>query len=288
MRYLRLLTAAVIIPVFMSGCASLGIDEGKLSWCVVGGAAAGAAAGVAADGEAGGAVIGALVGAVLGHVLCQTEPMEKEMMAKDSDGDGVDDDKDKCPNTPKAARGAIDANGCPTSTDGDNVADYLDRCPGTPAGVGTDKWGCPADSDNDGVYDYEDKCPNTPKGTDVDDTGCPFEGDKIAIITNVNFDFDRANIRSDAAAKLGRVISILKENPDIKVRIVGHTDSTGTKDYNQGLSERRAVSVRRHLQDKGISITRLSVRGGGEAEPLVSNKTRAGRAVNRRVEFEVR
>ncbi|HET8947057.1 MAG TPA: OmpA family protein [Candidatus Polarisedimenticolia bacterium] len=94
---------------------------------------------------------------------------------KDSDGDGVPDNKDKCPNTPKGAR--VDANGCPKDTDGDGVVDGVDRCPDTPHGVNVDPEGCPLDSDRDGVFDGVDQCPDTPSGTRVDSKGCPQDSD---------------------------------------------------------------------------------------------------------------
>lgn len=93
----------------------------------------------------------------------------------DSDGDGVFDDADRCPDTPKGV--AVDANGCPFDTDGDGVYNYLDKCPNTPKGVQVDANGCPFDSDGDGVYDYLDKCPNTQKGLKVSASGCPFDAD---------------------------------------------------------------------------------------------------------------
>jgi OOP family OmpA-OmpF porin len=99
----------------------------------------------------------------------------------DTDGDGVPDYLDKCPNTPRGM--AVDANGCPTDSDGDGVPDHLDKCPNTPAGVAVDANGCPIDSDGDGVPDYLDKCPNTPQGTVVTADGCPAndaDGDGIA------------------------------------------------------------------------------------------------------------
>jgi len=290
MRYMRTLAACVLIPVFMSGCASTnggpGSEGGPYSdWnaCIIGGLVAGGVGAGLAGGDIGGAVIGALSGAVLGGVFCREAV---PMMAGDSDGDGVPDDIDECPGTPAEARGMVDAKGCPKYSDADGVPDYLDKCPGTPAGVKVDAEGCPVDSDGDGVADYLDKCPNTPKGVRVDTDGCPPDGDVVAIVTNINFDFDSAAIREDSRSKLARVINTLKENPGIRVRIEGHADSTGPADYNQGLSLRRAEAVRKYLVDRGISITRLSVDGKGEAEPLVSNDTRAGRAVNRRVEFK--
>lgn len=290
MRYMRTLAACVLIPVFMSGCASSkggpGSEGGPYSdWnaCIIGGLVAGGVGAGLAGGDIGGAVIGALSGAVLGGVFCREET---PMMAGDTDGDGVPDDADDCPGTPAAARGMVDERGCPKDSDGDGIPDYLDKCPGTPAGVKVDVEGCPLDSDGDGVADYLDKCPGTPKGVRVDADGCPPAGEGVAIVTNINFDFDSAKIRDDSRGKLARVIDTLKENPAIRVRVEGHADSTGPADYNQGLSERRAESVRKYLVDRGISITRLSVVGKGETEPLVSNDTRAGRAVNRRVEFK--
>ena len=89
----------------------------------------------------------------------------------DSDGDGVPDYLDKCPDTPKGVK--VDKDGCPVDSDGDGVPDYLDKCPGTQAGVKVDKDGCPLDSDGDGVPDYLDKCPGTPAGVKVDKDGCP-------------------------------------------------------------------------------------------------------------------
>ncbi len=93
----------------------------------------------------------------------------------DSDHDGVPDYKDKCPNTPKGV--AVDKDGCPLDSDGDGIPDYRDVCPDTPKGVKVDDLGCPLDSDGDGVPDYKDKCPNTPAGVQVDSEGCPIDSD---------------------------------------------------------------------------------------------------------------
>jgi outer membrane protein OmpA-like peptidoglycan-associated protein len=93
----------------------------------------------------------------------------------DGDGDGVYNGIDRCADTPKGVK--VDASGCPLDSDADLVADYLDKCPSTPRGVKVDKDGCPVDSDGDSVPDYLDKCPGTPKGVKVDRDGCPPDSD---------------------------------------------------------------------------------------------------------------
>ena len=94
---------------------------------------------------------------------------------KDTDGDGVHDKKDKCPDTPKGA--TVDPNGCPSDADGDGVWNGIDQCPDTPKGATVDTRGCPTDSDGDGVFDGIDQCPDTPKGATVDTKGCPSDSD---------------------------------------------------------------------------------------------------------------
>jgi OOP family OmpA-OmpF porin len=107
------------------------------------------------------------------------------------------------------------------------------------------------------------------------------------VLRGVNFDFDKAEIRPDAAVILEEAVSILSGKPDVQVRIEGHTDSTGPDAYNQGLSERRANSVRKYLEQHGITASRLTSVGFGEAKPISTNDTREGRALNRRVELQV-
>jgi OOP family OmpA-OmpF porin len=94
---------------------------------------------------------------------------------KDSDGDGVLDRDDDCPDTPRGV--IVDERGCPKDSDGDGVWDGIDRCPDTPRGAIVDEWGCPKDSDGDGVWDGIDRCPDTPRGAIVDEWGCPKDSD---------------------------------------------------------------------------------------------------------------
>ena len=279
MTYMRKLAACMLIPVLMTGCANMeqkaGVDV-KRRWCVAGGAVAGAAAG-AVEGEVVGALIGLAGGAALGQLLCGRS---------DSDGDGVTDGADQCPNTPAEASGAVDDKGCPLFSDGDDVPDYLDRCPGTAAGVTVDEQGCPIDSDGDGFSDAADACPQ--EAAPESEDGCPVEVcEPLAIITNANFDFDSAWIRPDAEARLAGVAGMMMAKPEVLVRVVGHADRTGPEGYNLRLSLKRAEGVRAYLAEQGVAMERMDVSGKGESEPLVSNRTRAGRAVNRRVEFLV-
>jgi len=196
---------------------------------------------------------------------------------KDSDNDNVPDNGDKCPDTPAGVK--VDKFGCPLDSDKDGVPDYLDKCPDTPAGVKVDQAGCPLDSDKDRVPDYLDKCPDTPLGAPVNTVGC-------WIIKNINFDFDKYNIKPEFYPGLDEAVQILNKNPDLKIEIEGHTDSIGGKVYNQGLSEKRAGSVLEYFKEQGIDPARMKAIGYGLTRPVVSNDTKAGRAMNRRVELK--
>ena len=106
------------------------------------------------------------------------------------------------------------------------------------------------------------------------------------VLRGVNFDFDRAEIRDDAASILDEAARILGENTDVNVSVEGHTDSVGTEEYNQSLSERRAAAVQDYLAGAGVGADRLSTKGMGESDPVASNDTGDGRAQNRRVELK--
>jgi len=110
---------------------------------------------------------------------------------------------------------------------------------------------------------------------------------KKIVLRGVNFDFDRSNIRSDAAPVLKEAANVLKENANLKVSVEGHTDAKGSDDYNLKLSMRRAAAVKAFLIQEGVAESRLSTRGLGESQPVASNETDDGRAQNRRVELKV-
>ena len=135
------------------------------------------------------------------------------------------------------------------------------------------------DSDRDGVLDSQDRCPNTPRGAIVDKDGCwAFHG--------VLFDTNKSTIKAGYESVFNNAIKVLKMNPSLTVEIQGHTDSRGSDQYNQKLSDRRAASVKRHLVNNGISASRLTTRGFGESRPAASNMTKQGRAHNRRVFYK--
>ena len=195
----------------------------------------------------------------------------------DSDGDGVADSLDKCPDTPRGVN--VDKNGCPLDSDGDGVLDSKDKCPGTPKGVNVDANGCPLDTDGDGVADYMDKCPDTPKGVTVNSVGC-------WVIRDLKFDYNKWDIKPEYYAPLNRGLEVLEMNPTMKIEVQGHTDGKGSEQYNLDLSQKRADAVRDYLISKGISPDSLTAKGMGESNPIASNDTPEGRAENRRVEFK--
>lgn len=137
----------------------------------------------------------------------------------------------------------------------------------------------PMDSDGDGVTDDKDQCPNTPIGVAVDSRGC------WTYAAVVLFDFDRAEIKSEAHPILNEASDILKKNPEINFEVDGHTDNIGPAEYNMKLSERRANAVMEYFVSRGIDSNRLTTKSFGFTKPAASNDTREGRAKNRRVEL---
>lgn len=249
-----------------------------------------------------------LVGLIFNYRFAAKEP--EPMKVLDSDGDGVPDDLDQCPNTPYGVQ--VDEKGCPIDSDGDGVPDYLDKCPDTPVGIEVDADGCPIDSDGDGVPDYLDQCPDTPMGAPVDKFGCPLDTDgdgvpdyldecpgtlrgvqvdekgcPLSMTLHINFDFDSAEIKPASQPELDKAAEFIQKYPNVpQIIIEGHTDSRGREVYNQQLSERRAKSVREYLvANYSIEANRLVAVGKGETMPVADNKTEAGRQQNRRVEI---
>jgi outer membrane protein OmpA-like peptidoglycan-associated protein len=196
----------------------------------------------------------------------------------DTDKDGVNDEQDKCP----TVAGLAKYQGCPLQSDSDGVNDEEDSC-ATVAGL-PKYHGCPVpDTDGDGVNDETDKCP-TIAGV-AENGGCPLIKFNAA---NVQFTSGTSTLTKGAKTELNKLVPIMNvQYPDIRISIEGHTDSTGKAETNLKLSEKRAASVKTYLVSKGISTGRLMTVGHGSEMPIESNKTSAGRAKNRRVEFKL-
>lgn len=157
------------------------------------------------------------------------------------------------------------------------------------------------DADGDGVSDFFDKCPDTPQGTAVDGSGCPLpkaviqkpvtyiisEEDKKVVadaIKNLEFDFNKASIRSTSYSTLDKVANLVISK-NLSLKLAGHTDSKGSDAYNMKLSKDRAESVKAYLVSKGANASRIEATGYGETQPIDTNDTEQGRQNNRRVEF---
>jgi len=204
----------------------------------------------------------------------------------DSDNDGINDEEDKCPNQAGIAK----YNGCPIpDSDGDGINDEEDKCPNQ-AGP-ADRNGCPVtDRDNDGINDEQDKCPDI-AGV-ASNNGCPEVPANVsktlsASAQHISFGTTNAKLTSKSAASLDQVVTIMNDNPGLKVKIEAHTDNAGNDDTNMKLSEDRAAAVKAYLVSKGISEDRITSEGFGETMPVADNNTAAGRIKNRRVEIKV-
>jgi outer membrane protein OmpA-like peptidoglycan-associated protein len=206
----------------------------------------------------------------------------------DNDDDGFRDDEDACPDV----RGGKALRGCPDS-DGDGITDAADACPQEP-GPASAK-GCP-DRDADQVPDSRDKCPDEPADPRIDpdrSDGCPARvivtKDAIQILDKIYFDTNKATIRKVSFPLLAEIAKVIQANPDIKlIEVGGHTDSQGNDAFNLQLSQARAEAVVFWLTTAGgVDSSRLVAKGYGETHPIDTNDDETGRAMNRRVEFNI-
>lgn len=165
------------------------------------------------------------------------------------------------------------------------------ECPPYVASESPMKGGDCSDGDKDGVPDCVDICPDV-VGVMAGD-GCPVytkvivKRDRLELREKIMFAWDEATFDAVSLPLLDEVAQALKDNKSFKVQIEGHADSSGSNDYNQGLSERRAMAVLDYLADHGVAKDRLVAKGFSSSEPAATNQTAAGREDNRRVEFIV-
>ncbi len=138
----------------------------------------------------------------------------------------------------------------------------------TPGGVAVDRAGCPLDSDKDGIYGYHDACPETPEGAKVNARGC-------WVLDMVYFDTNKWNIKPYYRSKLDEVAGVMKNNPYLKMKVEGHTDSRATARYNQELSEKRADTVSVYVKSsfcrKPVLLLRKYLAGNGKCENAIVN-----------------
>jgi len=204
----------------------------------------------------------------------------------DKDGDGIADKDDACPDT----AGLASFKGCP-DTDKDGLTDKDDKCP-TVAGPKSNG-GCPIlDADKDGVPDKEDDCPTV--AGPVSNKGCPEVTEEIIEklkiqARSVFFNSGKSTFKvgdNETISSLDAIKEILKNYPNAKFSIEGHTDSDGSNVINQKLSEDRANAVRNAIIERGVNADNLTAVGFGETKPIATNKTKEGKAQNRRTEIK--
>jgi outer membrane protein OmpA-like peptidoglycan-associated protein len=203
----------------------------------------------------------------------------------DADADGIADKDDMCPN----AKGSKANKGCPDA-DGDGVVDKNDKCPTVAGPVANGGCAWP-DTDGDSILDKDDKCPNV--------AGIASEGGCPEIISNeaqmgmnsfaqaILFKLESASFESGVTNELDGMLAIMNEYPQAEFAIKGFTDNSGSVSGNLKLSSSRANAVKDYLITNGIAAARLTATGFGQDSPIASNKTRAGRVQNRRVEVKV-
>jgi len=216
----------------------------------------------------------------------------------DRDGDRIPDDVDKCPDDPEDYDNFEDEDGCPDpDNDKDGIKDVEDACPNVPEDKDgfEDQDGCPdPDNDHDRIPDVSDKCPNEPETYNGvnDDDGCPDQGlatmtkGKIVTMKPIYFETDKDIIKPESFPVVDSVAAAINGNPWIEmVEIQGHADERGDDAHNLDLTERRAASVRRALEERNVLPSKLRSHGYGETKPICKEHNESCWSKNRRVEF---
>jgi outer membrane protein OmpA-like peptidoglycan-associated protein len=261
---------------------------------------------------------------VLGVVGLSASLAFGEQEALDSDGDGLPDERETVRYQTDPLDPDTDDDGLPDGlevrtgtnarlpdTDGDGLLDgvedadkdgEVDGNETDPRLADTDRGGVPDgweranpphdprnpaddDSDHDAVTDDRDQCADTPRGVEVDPRGCAILRERL-VLDGITFAFGSAEILPESEETLRRGLALLRDNPDARIEIGGHTDNIGREQTNRQLSLARANSVRNWLVEHGIDPARLTTRGYASSQPVATNDTEEGRAQNRRIEFK--
>ena len=203
----------------------------------------------------------------------------------DVDSDNIADNEDLCDNS--ALENNIMPYGCKKmqrDIDGDGIKDAKDQDALTPKDAKVSANGIALDSDADGIKDYEDLCLSTPSGYTVNKDGCP-----TSLTITVNFEKNSTDLGLGLKNEIDEFANFLKNNPDFKANIVGHSSRTAVskEEYNLTLSKQRADVFKAELLKRGIAEKRLTTQGKGFAKPIADNSTEEGRTLNRRLEIEL-
>jgi OOP family OmpA-OmpF porin len=215
---------------------------------------------------------------------------EEARMQQDADSDGVINANDQCANTMSGT--AVDETGCDlvVDADGDGVLNADDQCADTPMNTKVDNMGCAmpmVDADGDGIDDSMDKCSNTTEGWEVDAMGCPVAKDR-AFELEVGFKNASNQVTDASMESIDHLGEIMANSDELSVKLLGYTDSSGPAAFNKDLSQKRAQSVKDLIVERHeVEASRIEVVGKGEADPIADNRTREGRAQNRRVVAEL-
>jgi len=135
------------------------------------------------------------------------------------------------------------------------------------------------------ICDPEKEAPPPPPAPAPPPPPAPRKAEPLVTLHGAQFDFNKATLKPSAKPVIDQAVKVMKDKPDLKVSVEGHTDSIGSATYNQKLSERRAMAVRDYMVSQGIDAARITVRGFGKSKPIATNDTEEGRAQNRRVEI---
>jgi outer membrane protein OmpA-like peptidoglycan-associated protein len=277
--------------VVSSGCASLYDTFGNATpvVCAVAGGALGAVGGgIASNWHHGtpddrdnlreAAAIGGGVGAVSGALLCALMAPEEAKAAPTA----------RCTATPSSGAPPLTVDFRSVGTSDAGVKSYAwDFGDGTKSTEQNPKHTYSSAGNYNATCTVTDNNNLTGSGSAPVSVAAAAAGKKQIVLRGINFDFNKSNIKPEAAPVLDAAADVLKENPGVNVRVAGYTDGIGGEAYNQGLSERRAKSVRDYLVAHGIDASRLTAVGFGKADPVASNDTKDGRAQNRRVTLDV-